>query len=74
VTGIVADSDVAGLILVNPLPEDLFSYDNHVWSDYWFVNYFKFIFFCCFSLHIPVVCICCILHCNSIVCSYILRR
>jgi len=36
----VVVSDVTGLILVNPLPEDLFSYDNHVWSDYWCVNYF----------------------------------
>jgi len=32
------DSDVAGLVLVNPLPEDLFSYDDHIWSNYWFVN------------------------------------
>jgi len=35
--GIVVYSDVAGLILVNPLPEDLFSYDNGVWSDNWCV-------------------------------------
>ena len=29
------DSDVAGLVMVNPLPEDLFSYDDHIWSDFW---------------------------------------
>jgi len=28
------DSDVAGLVLVNPVPEDLFSYDNHIWSEF----------------------------------------
>jgi len=36
--GIVVYSDVDGLILVNPLPEDLFSYDNGVWSDNWCVS------------------------------------
>ena len=36
----IVDSDVADLLLVNPLPEDLFSYDNHIWSDYWYANYY----------------------------------
>ncbi|KAK7446772.1 hypothetical protein BaRGS_00040239 [Batillaria attramentaria] len=30
------DSDVLGLVLVNPLPENLFTQDGQIWTQYWF--------------------------------------